>query len=164
MGFFQGDIKLLPDDMKTLQPTIFPVVPRLLNRVYDKVRAASLRTRNVPTDSDLGRPPEQVQSGAKTPFKKWLLNFAVDRKYAEVKEGIIRNNSLWDKLIFNKVQVLIRSRKNCPGSDLLNVNFAPPVSPLGVPGGAGARDGDRSGANLAQRPHLPPSGSGLPGN
>lgn len=49
----------------------------------------------------------QVQSGASTPFKKWLLNFAVERKYAEVKEGVIRKNSVWDKLIFNKVQVLI---------------------------------------------------------
>lgn len=125
VGFFQGDIRLLPDDMKTLQPTIFPVVPRLLNRVYDKVSAATLHAQNFPTDSDLGRPPEQVQSGAKTPFKKWLLNFAIDRKYAEVKEGIIRNNSMWDKLIFNKVQVLICSRKNWLGSDLLNVNFAP---------------------------------------
>lgn len=47
----------------------------------------------------------QVQSGAKTPFQKWLLNFAVDRKFAEVKEGVIRNNSIWDKLIFHKVQV-----------------------------------------------------------
>ncbi len=37
VGFFQGDIRLLPDDMKALQPTIFPVVPRLLNRVYDRV-------------------------------------------------------------------------------------------------------------------------------
>lgn len=37
VGFFQGDIRLLPDDMKTLQPTLFPVVPRLLNRIYDKV-------------------------------------------------------------------------------------------------------------------------------
>lgn len=25
------------DDLKTLQPTVFPVVPRLLNRMYDKV-------------------------------------------------------------------------------------------------------------------------------
>ena len=40
VGFFQGDIKLLPDDMKHLQPTIFPVVPRLLNRVYDKVSSS----------------------------------------------------------------------------------------------------------------------------
>uniref|UniRef100_A0A8C4H2G7 Arachidonate--CoA ligase n=1 Tax=Dicentrarchus labrax TaxID=13489 RepID=A0A8C4H2G7_DICLA len=36
VGFFQGDIRLLPDDMKTLQPTIFPVVPRLLNLLYFK--------------------------------------------------------------------------------------------------------------------------------
>uniref|UniRef100_A0AAZ3RLX5 long-chain-fatty-acid--CoA ligase n=1 Tax=Oncorhynchus tshawytscha TaxID=74940 RepID=A0AAZ3RLX5_ONCTS len=82
VGFFQGDIKLLPDDMKNLQPTVFPVVPRLLNRVYDK-----------------------VQSGAQTPFKKWLLNFAIDRKLAEVKEGVIRKDSIWDKLIFHKVQI-----------------------------------------------------------
>lgn len=37
VGFFQGDIRLLPDDMKALKPTVFPTVPRLLNRIYDKV-------------------------------------------------------------------------------------------------------------------------------
>lgn len=37
MGFYQGDISLLMDDIKTLKPTFFPVVPRLLNRIYDKV-------------------------------------------------------------------------------------------------------------------------------
>ncbi|XP_041672361.1 long-chain-fatty-acid--CoA ligase 5 [Cheilinus undulatus] len=100
VGFFQGDIRLLPDDMKTLQPTIFPVVPRLLNRVYDR-----------------------VQSGAKTPFKKWLLNFAVDRKYAEVKDGIIRKNSIWDKLIFNKVQ------ESFGGRVRFMVTGAAPISP-----------------------------------
>uniref|UniRef100_A0A4W6CJD8 Arachidonate--CoA ligase n=1 Tax=Lates calcarifer TaxID=8187 RepID=A0A4W6CJD8_LATCA len=98
VGFFQGDIRLLPDDMKTLQPTIFPVVPRLLNRVYDK-------------------------SGAKSPFKKWLLNFAVDRKYSEVKEGIIRNNSIWDKLIFHKVQESLGGRVR------VMVTGAAPISP-----------------------------------
>uniref|UniRef100_UPI0037E78FC2 long-chain-fatty-acid--CoA ligase 5 isoform X1 n=1 Tax=Semicossyphus pulcher TaxID=241346 RepID=UPI0037E78FC2 len=100
VGFFQGDIRLLPDDMKTLQPTIFPVVPRLLNRVYDK-----------------------VQSGAKSPFKKWLLNFAVDMKYAEVRQGIIRKNSLWDKLIFHKVQ------ESFGGRVRVMVTGAAPISP-----------------------------------
>lgn len=38
VGFYQGDISLLMDDIKTLKPTFFPVVPRLLNRIYDKVR------------------------------------------------------------------------------------------------------------------------------
>ena len=37
IGFFSGDIKLLTDDMQALKPTIFPTVPRLLNRMYDKV-------------------------------------------------------------------------------------------------------------------------------
>lgn len=33
----------------------------------------------------------------------------MDRKYAEVKEGVIRKNSIWDKLIFHKVQVSLVS-------------------------------------------------------
>lgn len=40
VGFYQGDISLLMDDIKTLKPTFFPVVPRLLNRIYDKVCSA----------------------------------------------------------------------------------------------------------------------------
>ena len=36
-GFYQGDVKLLIEDIKELKPTIFVTVPRLLNRVYDKV-------------------------------------------------------------------------------------------------------------------------------
>ncbi|KAL0984444.1 hypothetical protein UPYG_G00141630, partial [Umbra pygmaea] len=100
VGFFQGDIKLLPDDMKNLKPTIFPAVPRLLNRVYDK-----------------------VQSEAQTPFKKWLLNFAIDKKSAEVKQGIVRKNSMWDKLIFHKVQESLGGRVR------VMVTGAAPISP-----------------------------------
>lgn len=37
VGFYSGDIKKLPEDMKALRPTIMPAVPRLLNRIYDKV-------------------------------------------------------------------------------------------------------------------------------
>ena len=37
IGFFRGDVKLLLDDIQALKPTIFPGVPRLLNRIYDKV-------------------------------------------------------------------------------------------------------------------------------
>nr|XP_020635514.1 long-chain-fatty-acid--CoA ligase 5 [Pogona vitticeps]XP_020635515.1 long-chain-fatty-acid--CoA ligase 5 [Pogona vitticeps]XP_020635516.1 long-chain-fatty-acid--CoA ligase 5 [Pogona vitticeps] len=100
VGFFQGDIKLLTEDMKTLKPTIFPVVPRLLNRIYDK-----------------------IQSGVQTRFKKLLLKVAVARKHAEVKEGILRNSSIWDKLVFNKVQEIMG------GKVRIVITGAAPISP-----------------------------------
>ncbi|CAH3199307.1 unnamed protein product [Porites evermanni] len=37
VGFFRGDIKLLLEDIQELKPTIFPSVPRLLGRIYDKL-------------------------------------------------------------------------------------------------------------------------------
>ena len=39
IGFYRGDVLGLLDDMGALQPTLFVSVPRLLNRIYDKVRA-----------------------------------------------------------------------------------------------------------------------------
>ena len=38
IGFFQGDVKKLVGDIQELRPTLFVSVPRLLNRIYDKVR------------------------------------------------------------------------------------------------------------------------------
>ena len=37
IGFFRGDVKELVKDIQELKPTIFVSVPRLLNRIYDKV-------------------------------------------------------------------------------------------------------------------------------
>ncbi|XP_014641740.1 PREDICTED: long-chain-fatty-acid--CoA ligase 1 isoform X3 [Ceratotherium simum simum] len=99
IGFFQGDIRLLMDDLKALQPTIFPVVPRLLNRMFDRI---------------FGQ--------ANTTLKRWLLDFASKRKEAELRSCIIRNNSLWDKLIFHKIQ------SSLGGKVRLMVTGAAPVS------------------------------------
>ncbi|XP_015285021.1 PREDICTED: long-chain-fatty-acid--CoA ligase 6 isoform X2 [Gekko japonicus] len=96
----EGDIRLLSDDMKALRPTIFPVVPRLLNRMYDK-----------------------IFSQADTSLKRWLLEFAAKRKKAEVQSGIIRNDSLWDKLFFNKIQASLG------GCVRMIVTGAAPASP-----------------------------------
>ncbi|KAF4026109.1 hypothetical protein G4228_018215 [Cervus hanglu yarkandensis] len=99
IGFFQGDIRLLMDDLKALQPTVFPVVPRLLNRMFDRI---------------FGQ--------ANTTLKRWLLDFASKRKEAELRSGIIRNNSLWDKLIFHKIQ------SSLGGKVRLMITGAAPVS------------------------------------
>uniref|UniRef100_A0A8C1SEK6 Arachidonate--CoA ligase n=1 Tax=Cyprinus carpio TaxID=7962 RepID=A0A8C1SEK6_CYPCA len=81
VGFYQGDISLLMDDIKTLKPTFFPVVPRLLNRIYDKILGS-----------------------VTSPLRRAILHYAVRRKQAELSSGVVRNNSLWDRLIFNKIQ------------------------------------------------------------
>ncbi|XP_019390233.1 PREDICTED: long-chain-fatty-acid--CoA ligase 1 isoform X2 [Crocodylus porosus] len=99
IGFFQGDIRLLMDDLKTLQPTVFPVVPRLLNRMFDKI---------------FGQ--------ANTSLKRWILDFASKRKEAELRSGVVRNNSLWDKVIFRKIQASLG------GKVRLMITGAAPVS------------------------------------
>jgi long-chain acyl-CoA synthetase len=40
VGFFRGNILWLLEDIALLRPTVFPSVPRLLNRIYDKLNAA----------------------------------------------------------------------------------------------------------------------------
>lgn len=59
-----------------------PAVPRLLNRVYDKVN-------------------NEISN---SPLKKFLFRMALNSKESEIRRGIIRRNSLWDKLIFRKIQ------------------------------------------------------------
>jgi long-chain acyl-CoA synthetase len=39
VGFLSTIILKLTDDLKALRPTVFPSVPRLLNKVYDRVVA-----------------------------------------------------------------------------------------------------------------------------
>ncbi|XP_059168586.1 long-chain-fatty-acid--CoA ligase 1-like [Physella acuta] len=88
IGFFQGDVRKLMDDIKELKPTLFPTVPRLLNRFYDKVMTG-VNSSNL---------------------KKFLFDLAVSSKTRELKQGVIRNNSLWDKIIFRKIQEALGGR------------------------------------------------------
>ncbi|XP_052430648.1 long-chain-fatty-acid--CoA ligase 1b [Carassius gibelio] len=84
IGYFQGDIRVLMDDLTTLKPTVFPVVPRLLNRMFDK-----------------------IYGQANSSLKRRILEFAFRRKEKEMKSGIMRRDSVWDKIIFKKVQASV---------------------------------------------------------
>jgi len=88
IGFFQGDVRKLMDDIKELQPTLFPSVPRLLNRFYDKVTAGVNASK----------------------IKKWLFSMAMASKSKDLKRGVIRNNTMWDKVAFKKVQETLGGR------------------------------------------------------
>ncbi|KAK7112147.1 hypothetical protein V1264_011645 [Littorina saxatilis] len=88
IGYFSGDIRKLTEDLMELRPSIFPTVPRLLNRIFDKVQAGV--------------------SGSW--FKSLLFKLALHCKMQEVKRGIVRNDSIWDKLVFGKIQKLLGGR------------------------------------------------------
>lgn len=82
IGYFQGDLKLLLNDFETLSPTVIPSVPRVLNKAFDKIN---------------GLVHEKALVGK-------LFDIALASKMKEVEAGIYRRNSLWDRILFKKVQ------------------------------------------------------------
>lgn len=100
VGFYSGDIQRLADDIKTLQPTLMPVVPRVLNRLYDKVMAEV----------------------SKSKFRKFLLDSAISVKKGEINSWIVRNNTLIDQIVFKKI------RDNLGGRVKLMLTGSAPIS------------------------------------
>ncbi|GMT20855.1 hypothetical protein PFISCL1PPCAC_12152, partial [Pristionchus fissidentatus] len=83
IGYFRGSIKTLTEDIAALRPTIMPVVPRLLNRMYDALMG-------------------KIEGGGS--IVKALFKMAYDAKLSMLKRGIITNTTIWDKLVFGKLQ------------------------------------------------------------
>lgn len=88
IGYFSGDIKRLLEDCKELQPTIFSAVPRLLNRIYDRVTSGVANSK----------------------LKQWLLQTALNSKENDLKRGIISKDTMWDVIVFRKIQNLLGGR------------------------------------------------------
>ncbi|KAI9216511.1 hypothetical protein BC828DRAFT_352438, partial [Blastocladiella britannica] len=89
VGFFRGDPLLLVGDLQVLQPTIFPSVPRLLNRIYATLRAATLDAPGV--------------RGA-------LFRRAYATKRANLMNGDGFVHPLYDRLLFSKVRQVLGGR------------------------------------------------------
>ncbi len=81
IGFTRGDPAVLFEDIKVLRPTIMPAVPRVLNRLYDKISAGML---------------------AKGGMKSLLFRKACEQKVSGLHHGHTKH-ALWDRLIFDKV-------------------------------------------------------------
>lgn len=101
IGYYQGDTLKLLDDVVELQPTIFVSVPRLFNRIYDKVMAGVK---------------------AKGGLAASLFNRAYNSKKANLKRGII-DHALWDRLIFGAI------RARLGGKVKHIVSASAPISP-----------------------------------
>ncbi|XP_055346277.1 long-chain-fatty-acid--CoA ligase 5-like isoform X2 [Paramacrobiotus metropolitanus] len=82
VGFYSGDIRKINEDMQALKPTCVVVVPRLLNRIFSAV------TGKV--------------KGSWT--KHALLTMGVWFKEWDLQNHIISRDTVWDQLMFKKVQ------------------------------------------------------------
>jgi long-chain acyl-CoA synthetase len=88
IGFYSGDTLKLLDDISVLKPTLFISVPRLLNRVFDKVTAS-------------------VEA------KGGISKFLFDTAYASKKAGLANGHVthwFWDRLVFGAVRARLGGR------------------------------------------------------
>jgi len=88
LGFISGDVTTLLDDVQELKPTDMPMVPRLLNRFYNQV----------------------MNKVKDNPLKLALMNRAIAAKNADRQKGLYRNNTIYDKLVFNKIRDVFGGR------------------------------------------------------
>ncbi|KAJ3216540.1 Long chain acyl-CoA synthetase 7 peroxisomal [Dinochytrium kinnereticum] len=100
IGFYQGDTLKLLDDVAELKPTVFASVPRLFNRIYDKVMAGVK---------------------AKSAVAQFLFNTAFAAKKNGLANGTV-NHWLWDKLVFGNI------RSKLGGNVRLMFTGAAPIS------------------------------------
>ena len=105
IGFYLGDVLTLLDDVETLRPTIFASVPRLWNRIYDKVNATI---------------------EASGPAARFLFNRAFKTRLAFLKDGQ-RPHGVWDTLFDRLVFAKIRAKLG--GRVRLMITGASPISP-----------------------------------
>lgn len=89
IGFYQGDQMKLLDDVEALNPTIFMVVPRVCNRIYDKVRS---------------------KIAAKGGIVKWLFDTAYASKLRSLRENNVYTHWLWDRLVFGSIRAKLGNR------------------------------------------------------
>lgn len=93
IGFYSGDVQDLLDDVLLLRPTIFCSVPRLWNRIHDRV---------------LG----QVRQGSAVARR--LFEAAYSSKKASLARGDTNGGGIsgafWDALVFSKVRAKLGGR------------------------------------------------------
>ncbi|KAF8950150.1 hypothetical protein BGZ46_004730, partial [Entomortierella lignicola] len=83
IGYSTGDQLKLLEDLAYLKPTFFPAVPRLLNRVYAKIRESTVDAPGL--------------TGV-------LSRKAFDVKLANLKAGNGFTHAFWDRILFSKVK------------------------------------------------------------
>lgn len=90
------------DDFRDFRPNVLTMVPRLLNKLHDKVMT---------TTQERGF------------FATCLMNMGIRSKIAQIDQGDFSQNTIWDRLIFNRIRAMF-------GGQVQNViSSSAPLSP-----------------------------------
>eukprot|EP00816_Leptocylindrus_hargravesii_P001617 CAMPEP_0196803178 /NCGR_PEP_ID=MMETSP1362-20130617/2573_1 /TAXON_ID=163516 /ORGANISM="Leptocylindrus danicus, Strain CCMP1856" /LENGTH=676 /DNA_ID=CAMNT_0042174623 /DNA_START=20 /DNA_END=2050 /DNA_ORIENTATION=- len=84
VGFSRGDPLLLVEDIVALRPTILPVAPRVLNKIYDKIHAGI---------------------AAAGGLKKKIFDAGLAAKSRNLAQNGELKHSFFDAILFNKIKV-----------------------------------------------------------
>ncbi|CAD6253527.1 unnamed protein product [Miscanthus lutarioriparius] len=85
IGFWQGDIRYLMEDVQVMKPTIFCGVPRVYDRIYTGINM-------------------KIQSGGI--IAKHLFQYAYNYKLANMRKGLKHHEAspFFDKIVFSKIK------------------------------------------------------------
>ncbi|KAJ2003915.1 medium-chain fatty acid-CoA ligase faa2 [Coemansia thaxteri] len=86
IGVFSGNILNVVDDLQTLAPNVFTSVPRLLNRIYDRLVAGTIHAPGL--------------TGV-------IARRAVADKMANLAAGKGNTHAFWDRILFRKIRALL---------------------------------------------------------
>jgi long-chain acyl-CoA synthetase len=86
IGFYGGDVLKLTDDCAMLKPTFFPSVPRLYNRIYDKINAKLQELYGV---------------------RGFLANRAITSKLYYLNTAGTLNYAFYDKVVCSKFKAIL---------------------------------------------------------
>lgn len=89
VGFYQGDTMKILEDLAVLKPTIFVSVPRLLNRVYDKILSGV------------------KEDGA---VSKFIFDWAYAAKRDKLHSEGVLTHWLWDRVVFGRIKARFGGR------------------------------------------------------
>ncbi|KAJ3071533.1 Long chain acyl-CoA synthetase 7 peroxisomal [Podochytrium sp. JEL0797] len=145
VGFFRGDTSLLLEDILLLKPTLFASVPRLLNRIYERILAGV---------------------AASSSLKQSLFHHAVATKLANLTSQGTFTHAVYDRLVFAKVKAVLggRVRFVCSGSAPISpdvLNFLRVVLSCPVVEGYGQTE-SASGLTIGLKGDVEPGHVGAP--
>nr|PVC54237.1 long-chain-fatty-acid--CoA ligase [Theileria orientalis] len=86
IGIYSGDVKLILEDLQTLKPVLFVSVPRLYQRIHDKIMTGAQ---------------------SKPVMIRGLFNQGLRTKMNRIRNQGIYTHKFYDKLIFDKVNKLL---------------------------------------------------------